>query len=145
MEYFPFIPDGPPTQQHRTIISQLHMRPFGASKGMPATSLVIYPSPGPDHSDPRFDMEYYLDTHMPMAADQWKSFGLQDWKVVQLGPASDGNKPYSVATVMSWNSLDGLKAALESDGFKVLAADVKDFTDLRPLFLTGDVVGSFVV
>lgn len=109
---------------------------------MPATSLVIYPS----DPDARFDMDYYLKTHMPLAAEQWKSFGLRDWKVVELGPGLDGrSRPYSVATVMSWDSLDGLKAALASEAFKVVVADVPNFTDLRPLFLTGDVVGPGVV
>ncbi|KIV81383.1 hypothetical protein PV11_03574 [Exophiala sideris] len=112
---------------------------------MPATSLVIYPGPSGSDQTLNFNMDCFLNTHMPLATKQWKSFGLRDWKVVELRPGADGSRPYSIATVMSWDSLEGLKEALASDAFKVVAGDVKNFTDMRPLFLTGYVVGIHVV
>jgi len=105
---------------------------------MPSSALVIYPA----ESDAKFDMPYYLKTHMPLVSKHWSEFGLQEWEVVQLGPGPDGSKPYSVVARLTWDSLDGLRKALGSESAKTVFGDVENFSNKSPVFLMGDIVGS---
>lgn len=102
------------------------------------SAMVVYPA-GPDA---KFDMSYYVKKHMPLVAEHWTTFGLRDWKVVELGNCPDGSKPYSVAALLTWDSVEGLKKALESDSAKAVFGDVENFSNKSPTFLMGDIVGS---
>lgn len=105
---------------------------------MPVNATVLYPA----EADATFDLSYYLNSHMPLVSKQWTSFGLQGWKVVQFEAGPDGSKPYSIAALLTWDSLDGLKSALGSDAGKVVLGDVENFSNKGPIFLTGNIVGS---
>lgn len=99
---------------------------------------VLYPA----ESDATFDLKYYLNTHMPLVDKNWGSYGLKDWKVIELQNGPDGSKPYSIAAVMTWESADGVKEALASEAAKTVFGDVPKFSNKGPLFLMGDVVGA---
>lgn len=101
---------------------------------MPANATVLYPA------DAKFDLKYYLASHLPRVAKEWAPFGLQDWKVVELSAGPDGGKPYGIAAIMTWDSLESIPKALESDVGKDILADVENFSDKAPLFIIGDVV-----
>jgi uncharacterized protein (TIGR02118 family) len=103
---------------------------------MPANATVLYPP------DATFNLDYYLKSHMPLVSAKWTAFGLQDWKVVQFEAGPDGSKPYSIAAVLTWDSLDSVPKALASDEGKGILDDVANFSDKGPIFLVGNVVGA---
>lgn len=100
---------------------------------MPANATVLYPG------DSTFDLKYYLESHIPRVSKDWTPFGLQDWKVVELSASPDGSKPYSIAAIMTWDSLESIPKALESDVGKDILADVENFCNKAPQFIVGDV------
>ncbi|KAK5299210.1 hypothetical protein LTR99_007478 [Exophiala xenobiotica] len=102
------------------------------------SAMVVYPA----GADAKFDMAYYLKKHMPLVAEHWTKFGLNDWKVVDLGDSPDGSKPYSVAAILTWDSVDGVKKALADESAKIVMGDVENFSNKSPTFLMGDIVGS---
>jgi uncharacterized protein (TIGR02118 family) len=79
---------------------------------------------------------------MPLVDKNWKSYGLQDWKVVEFEAGADGKKPYSVGAVLTWADDAGLKKALASEHGKTVLGDVPNFSNKDPVFLIGDVVGA---
>lgn len=83
-------------------------------------------------------MDYYLKSHMPLVHKSWATYGLTGWKVVQF---SD-DQPYCVQAILSWESEDSYKKALQSDTVKAVMDDVANFADKQPTFLSGTVVGS---
>ncbi|KAJ4516872.1 hypothetical protein HRR75_003532 [Exophiala dermatitidis] len=105
---------------------------------MPANATVLYPA----EADATFDMSYYLKTHMPLVSEKWGPYGLKDWKVVQFAAAPDGSKPYSVAALLTWDSVESIHKALNSEEAKIVLGDVQNFSNKGPLFLPGDIVGT---
>ncbi|OQU97406.1 hypothetical protein CLAIMM_03339 [Cladophialophora immunda] len=105
---------------------------------MPASALVLFPAT----SDVSFNLPYYANTHMPLVSKQWGKYGLRDWKVVELADSPDGSRPYIVAALLTWDSLDGLRQALASEEAKAVFEDASNFCNKTPLFLPGDIVGS---
>ncbi|KAG9513627.1 hypothetical protein KCU71_g2459, partial [Aureobasidium melanogenum] len=100
---------------------------------MPAgSSSVIYPK------GTKFNMDYYLSTHMPLVYKNWSQFGLKGWSVVQFPDDSE----YCVQAILEWESEDSSKKALTSDTVSTVMNDVKNFADKAPTFLSGKVVGS---
>lgn len=75
---------------------------------------------------------------MPMVYETWKSEGLTSWKVVQL----PGDQPYAIQALLEFESVDAFKAASTSEGAKKVLGDVPNFSDKKPLFLSGSVVGA---
>ncbi|KAL2428768.1 hypothetical protein ABEF95_006923 [Exophiala dermatitidis] len=105
---------------------------------MPANATVLYPA----DADATFDMDYYLKTHMPLVSEKWGPYGLKDWKVVQFAAGPDGSKPYSVMALLTWDSVESIAKALNSEAAGVVLGDVQNFSNKPPTFLTGDIVGA---
>lgn len=124
---------------------------------MPFTVHVLYPvsqvpstpppppptNPPQNNDDLKFDMSYYLKTHMPLVFDKWKQYGLQKWDIIEYGPGLDGSKPqYRVCAVLHWDNADEVKTAAGSEEAKPVFGDIANFTNAQPTFLMGSVVGS---
>ncbi|KAL0261707.1 hypothetical protein SLS55_003137 [Diplodia seriata] len=103
---------------------------------MAVTVTVLYPNV----SDATFNLEYYLQTHMPLAQ---KHFGMKTWKVSRIiGTAVPGEQaPYSVQCVLEFNSKEEVDDAVKNRGEPVMA-DIPKFTNQSPVFLLGEVVGT---
>jgi uncharacterized protein (TIGR02118 family) len=100
---------------------------------------VLYPNDG----DAKFDMDYYLKTHMPLVKSKWASFGLQGYQVIQAQPGPDGAKPqYSVLAVLIWEKGEDVAKALgDQDTTGPIMGDIPNFSNKQPIFVSGDVVG----
>lgn len=101
------------------------------------TVTVIYPNT----EGAKFDMKYYLATHMPLVSEKWGPHGLQAWRITQFTSTASGEKPpYLVEAKLEFASLDAFHAAAKAEGGPVFG-DVPNFTDISPAVLFGDVKG----
>lgn len=109
---------------------------------MPSHSTVLYPS------DPSstFDMAYYISKHMPLVQRTWSKHGLKEWSVVEYefkhGAADDRTPPYSVSAILTWETTEGVKAALADEDSKTVFGDVPNFSNRAPLFMGGRFTGT---
>ncbi|KIX95932.1 uncharacterized protein Z520_08187 [Fonsecaea multimorphosa CBS 102226] len=104
---------------------------------MPFHALVLYPN----EEDTKFDMDYYLKTHMPLVMENFKKHGLKKWEVLEYKPGLDGAKPlYIASATMIWDKPEDMGAALTSEDAKPVFGDIQNFTNKQPVFLAGDLV-----
>ena len=104
---------------------------------MPATVSVMYPNV----EGATFDLDYYLQSHMPMVMRRFSPYGMRGWRVVKVVGTPSGEAPsFSVVATLEFTDVDAFHAALKADGEAVLA-DVPHFSNKSPTFLIGDHVG----
>ncbi len=88
----------------------------------------------------RFDMDYYLKTHVPMVDARWRSCGLQDVKVLHgVGAPGGGAATYSVIALLTFGSAQEFQRAVEQHGKEILG-DIANFTDIQPIIQINDVI-----
>ncbi|KIW30502.1 uncharacterized protein PV07_06244 [Cladophialophora immunda] len=106
---------------------------------MPFHATVLYPN----DDDTKFDMSYYLKTHMPLVMENFKKHGLKRWEVLEYKPGGDGAKPkFCVGATLIWDTPDQLGAALASEDAKPVFGDIPNFCNKQPVFLGGELVGT---
>ena len=91
--------------------------------------IVSYPSqPGS-----RFDLDYYLETHMAMVEEKLGPHGLTSaWVDQGLGGGAPGSPArFQIQCMLNFSSLEGMQAGLAAAG-AALMADIPNFTDVRP-------------
>ncbi|KAI0199772.1 hypothetical protein F4808DRAFT_198979 [Astrocystis sublimbata] len=88
-----------------------------------------------------FDMEYYLAKHMPLVQKEWTSYGLKSWKVAKF---TNEESPYAVQAWLEWESKEHADKGIASAGGANVFADVPTFSNVKPVVLSGDEVGSAV-
>merc|ERR1712137_915945 len=100
---------------------------------MSATTTVIY------EQNTKFNMDYYLKTHMPLVQEKWGPSGLKSWKVLKFGD----DAPYCVQATLEWGSMsDFQKATQDKAAMDAIMGDVSNFSNTNPKLMTGEVVGS---
>ncbi|KAF7674913.1 hypothetical protein GT037_006676 [Alternaria burnsii] len=99
-----------------------------------ATAIVLYPR----KEGSTFDKEYYLKTHMPLAMKHWGPHGMKSYAVSELG--ADG--PYSISSVMEFDSQEAVGKAMQDPGTKEIMDDVKNFTNSEPILVHGSIIGT---
>jgi len=97
---------------------------------MSAQVVVLYTS------DAKFDMDYYLSSHMPLVKKLWGSMGLKSWTVLKFPEG-----PYSVQATLYFDSMDSFQKASQDETVKEILGDVKNFSDKDPLLMPANVVG----
>lgn len=100
------------------------------SKGAQVT--VLYPK----KDGAKFDLEYYLATHMPLVTKTWSSYGLKGYTVTQLS----GEGPYSISCVMEFESSEGFGKAIQDKGTAEVMKDVENFSSEKPVLVAGEIV-----
>ncbi|CAJ2505467.1 Uu.00g128610.m01.CDS01 [Anthostomella pinea] len=93
---------------------------------------VIYPA------GTKFDMDYYLKSHMPLVQKKWAPYGLTSWKVAHY---TNEGAPYVVQAWLEFGSADQWAKASASPEAKEVMGDIPNFSDKQPAMLIGDVVG----
>lgn len=96
-----------------------------------ATTTVLYPT----KEGSTFDMDYYLQKHMPLVTAKWGSYGLTQWLVTDLRGTE---QPYSVQATLIWESAASFDKAREAAGAEVFA-DIPNFSSEQPIVLFGGV------
>ncbi|KAF2636242.1 hypothetical protein P280DRAFT_510746 [Massarina eburnea CBS 473.64] len=102
------------------------------SKG--ATVSVFYPA----QEGAKFDIDYYLATHMALVWKTWKPYGLINYKVTKFGPGST----YAWGCTMEWENIEGFQKAGEAPGAKEVFNDIENFSNVQPVIVAGEVVGT---
>jgi len=88
---------------------------------------VLYPKSEGSH----FNHEYYVNTHIPLVQDRWSDMGLEGVQLFRGATAMDASAPaFELIALLTFTSLDHLKAALEKHGAEVMG-DVPNFTDIQ--------------
>jgi len=97
---------------------------------------VMYPNTGG-----KFDMDYYLNKHIPMADKLLVPFGLLRTEVDQgIGTAKPGAPaPFLVVAHLIFNSIEEMQKGFQAHDPK-LAADVPNFTDIKPQFQISEIL-----
>ncbi|MBN1905110.1 MAG: EthD family reductase [Deltaproteobacteria bacterium] len=97
---------------------------------------VFYPS-----GEGRFDMEYYLNSHIPLAERLLKPYGLiraeVDKGIAGGGPGEAA--PFATIAYMIFENMEGLTKGMAAHDAE-MAADVKNFTDLKPFFQISEIL-----
>jgi uncharacterized protein (TIGR02118 family) len=99
--------------------------------------LVAYPR----KESSSFNKEYYLSTHMPLAAKYWKKHGFKSYSVSECN--EDG--PYMIISVMVFETKEGWGAAIEDPNTKEVMEDIPNFTSEHPVLIHGGVIGQSTV
>jgi uncharacterized protein (TIGR02118 family) len=84
----------------------------------------------------KFNKEYYLSTHMPLAAKHWKKHGLKSYTVTELG----ADNPYTYSVVMEFESAEGWGAAATDPNTKEVLEDVPNFSNVQAILLSGGII-----
>ncbi|EGY16683.1 hypothetical protein VD0002_g1208 [Verticillium dahliae] len=106
---------------------------------MPSSTLtVLYPALKGEGD--KFDLEYYLGTHMEIARKAWLGLGLINYQVINFtSDAAGAESAFSLATVLTFDSADGAKSIGTAAETKAVLDDVPNFTNVQPSLLFGDV------
>jgi uncharacterized protein (TIGR02118 family) len=97
---------------------------------------VFYPS-----GKERFDMEYYLNFHLPFAERLLKPYGLIRSEVDKgiSGGAPGEAAPFATIAYMVFENMEDMTKGMMAHDAE-LAADVKNFTDIKPFFQISEIL-----
>jgi uncharacterized protein (TIGR02118 family) len=94
---------------------------------------VLYPR----HGMSSFDMEYYINRHIPVAKNIWGPFGMTNLIVSE----AEKNSDYAVQATMMWRDMDAWKASQEAESNQKVMADLEEFnfTNVKPSIVVSSV------
>ncbi|MFC1838320.1 EthD family reductase [Thermodesulfobacteriota bacterium] len=97
---------------------------------------VYYPS-----GEGKIDMDYYLNTHIPLVEKLMEPYGLVKVEVDKgIGGGKPGEAaPFVTIAQMVFNSMEEFQKGSEVHEGE-FAADVKNFTDIKPFFQVSEIV-----
>ena len=97
---------------------------------MGITVTVLYPNT----RGSRFDLDYYLKTHIPLVETSWSGKGLTSTKLLKGAGTPDPSTPapYQVIAILGFDSLAAFQAAAKESGAAVMG-DIPNFTDVTPV------------
>ena len=78
---------------------------------------VMYPT----KEGSRFDIGYYLSSHMPMVEEKWRSMGLKRWEVLR-GRAAPGGEapPYQVIANLTFDTAKQFEDDIAMHGERIM-------------------------
>jgi uncharacterized protein (TIGR02118 family) len=96
-----------------------------APAGPQAIVTVIYRQP----KDTAAFEKYYRDTHVPLVGANQKEIGFTKAELTRFKSTLDGKKPtYYRQAELYFNSLDDAKKGIQTESFKKVAGDLKNFS-----------------
>lgn len=89
---------------------------------------VMYPA----KPNGRFDLDYYMQKHIPLVKARWESCGLREVRVLRGTGAPGGEATYGVVALLRFGSMADFERAGREHGKEVLG-DIPNFTDAQPV------------
>ncbi|MBV9539469.1 MAG: EthD family reductase, partial [Acidisphaera sp.] len=81
----------------------------------------------------RFDLDYYMNTHMPLVRERFGPFGLQSDRVLRgAGGPRGGKGTYQIMALLTFASRQSIDDALAAHGREVIG-DIKNYTDAEAI------------
>ncbi|KAI1500907.1 hypothetical protein F5X99DRAFT_384839 [Biscogniauxia marginata] len=90
----------------------------------------------------KFNMDYYLKSHMPLVQSKWTPYGLKVWRVAQYDNAES---PYVVQAWLEFENAEGWAKASGGAEAKDIFGDIVNFSDKEPIVLVGVITGAVTV
>jgi uncharacterized protein (TIGR02118 family) len=90
----------------------------------------------PKTDDSTFDMDYYVNTHLPLVSER---IGAVVSTSASAGTDFGGPTPYMCVGVINIESMDALATAFGAHGDEIMG-DIPNFTNVAPVIYVGDVV-----
>lgn len=106
---------------------------------MPFNVYVLYPS----DEGITFDLQYYLNKHMPLVESRWSKSGLLSWEVIEFAaPAENEDKKtpptkFRIQTIMVFSTKDSFAAAAAGPDAPEIFGDIPNFTNGQPELMSG--------
>lgn len=88
----------------------------------------------------RFDEQYYLTKHIPMANGVMAPFGIKGVEIMRVTASPAGTPVYRMMFSAKFESMDAAMAALQSPEFGQVLADVPNYYDGTPDVMIGESV-----
>jgi uncharacterized protein (TIGR02118 family) len=80
----------------------------------------------------KFDLDYYMKSHVPLVGSLWGPCGLKGAQVLHGIGSPSGAAPAKVIALLDFESLEAFQAAVEKHGSAVLG-DIANFTEAQPV------------
>ena len=88
----------------------------------------------------KFDLDYYINKHIPMASEALRPYGLGTVEVDKGVSDTDPNAPprYVVMAHLTFDTVDGVHEGFKATGRQVMG-DIPNFTDIKPEFQISEI------
>lgn len=98
---------------------------------------VFYPAEG----DGRFDIDYYVDKHVPMAFELMEAHGCRMMSVERgiSGGAVGSPAPFTIVGHMEFDSVEAFQTAMMQVGAEI-QADVPNYTERLPTIQIAEIL-----
>lgn len=101
--------------------------------------LFLYPRLGENTF--RFDLEYYMQHHIPLAERSWESMGMTECIVAANDKDQEHSaSEYAVIVTTIWTSHQAWITAQKDLLSAYITADTPNFTNVTPIVIVGNVM-----
>jgi uncharacterized protein (TIGR02118 family) len=98
---------------------------------------VMYPA----GAQTSFDVDYYLQKHMPLVRERWTPHGLKSAQALRGLAKADGSPAdYQVMALLTFGSLEDFRAAGKAHGAEIFA-DIPKFTNTQAVVQINEILG----
>jgi uncharacterized protein (TIGR02118 family) len=88
----------------------------------------------------KFDVDYYMKTHIPLVQNRLKNLGLKGVQVLHGTGSPGGAPPVKLIALLEFESLQSFQNGMEKHGAEIMG-DVPKFTDTQPQIQFNDKLG----
>ena len=98
---------------------------------------VLYPN----EEGKKFDLDYYLNKHLPLVQGLLGSMGLQKGEVEKGISSADPSQPAPFVVIghLFFETTEQVHAAFSTHGREIMG-DIKNFTEIQPTFQIAEVL-----
>ncbi|RMD39977.1 hypothetical protein DV735_g5162, partial [Chaetothyriales sp. CBS 134920] len=101
---------------------------------MAVKAIVLYAN----DADMTFDIDYYVTKHFKLVQETWTKNGLQSWDIVKFDDGALGARPeFLIQATLVFTDEAALKSALADAGAAAIFSDIPNFTNKKPIILSG--------
>lgn len=111
---------------------------------MPFNVYVLYPN----NEDTEFDLQYYINKHMPLVESRWSKTGLLSWEVIEFSAAAENEEKkapptkFRIQTIMVFSTKESFASATGGPDAQEIFGDIPNFTNGQPELMSGQAVGA---